>query len=931
MDRGWKFGLMAALLCGAAPAFAGEEPLYQPAPAWVESVPLDQLTFAPGKAFALLDTQARLEDGKVWDFTDVVYLIGSPTDLNSGGTLSAAWIPDKGDLIIHRVEIIRGNEVIDLLAQGSRFTVLRREEMLERRQIDGVLTATLTVPGLRVGDSVRLAHTTVQADQALKDKVQYGQFLIAGEAPVGMARVRISWPDNKGFSWAAGPEAGAVETTGKDGYKAVEIKLPLAKPQDMPRDAPARYRRPTLLQVGNFESWEDLSRTLAPYYQTEGTIAPDGEIMGHVKRIKAASADPLERAAMALQVVQDDVSYLLNGLDGGNYLPQKPEDTWQLRYGDCKAKTLLLVAMLRELGIEADTVVVHSAQGDSVPQQLPLPGAFDHAIARAVIGGQDYWLDGTSLGGRLNTISEVPDFHYALPLTLNGSGLVKMVERMPDRPDRLVKLVVDQSAGIDLPALFELNAEFYGAAAASMQPLTVQTNEDLKKDFAQKFALGFFNSSQVLSYNLSYDDVTGGLNIGLKGIVGPNGTQWSFERGLGTMSMPGLEIADFAFNPDRSRPAWKQIPVVMAGSGMIATDIQIKLPDGGNGYRLRGSQDVDTEIAGIGIVRKATLDGNMVTVREQVTYSQQEIAADAVSAEKAKASRFSAGNLTVAAPREARRSWDNTAADKARLAPIESAYATLIERDPKDTGALFMRAIFRSSVLDWKGALADLAAVNEIRPTAAGYSTRAGIYSQLGEWDNALSEIRAAFEIEPTPDMAIVEAVTLADLGKYDEALSLIEAYEGDAQKRQSVLLAKADILGKAGRAQEGLAVIDELQGERPGDPDLLNASCWIMGVWQVQADDMLPICTKAVESAGWSPPVLDSRAMAYFRLGRLEEALADLNAALTAEPDMAPTLYMRGIVRKMNGDAKGAEDLARAQRIMPAVKETYARFGIKP
>lgn len=931
MNRGWKFGLIATLLGSAAPVLAGDEPLYQSAPEWVEVVPQDQLTFTPGKSYVLLDNQTRLDLGKVWNYSDVVYQISTPTDLTSAGTLSAGWLPDKGDLLIHRAEIIRGGEVIDILAQGSRFTVLRREEMLERRQLDGVLTATMPVPGLRIGDSVRLAYTTVRSDQALKDKVQFAHFLMSGEVPVEWARLKVSWPEKEPFTWAAGPDAPSLDVVSEGGYSSLEVYLPLAERAEVPADAPVRFRRPQLLQVGNFSSWEDVSSSLGAYYQTAGLIAPDGEIMAHVKRIMRATSDPVERAAMALQVVQDDISYLANGLDGGNYLPQKPEETWKLRYGDCKAKSLLLVAMLRELGIQADTVAVHSSLGDAVPEQLPLPLAFDHVIAHAVIDGTDYWLDGTSIGGRLSSIRDVPDFHYALPLTPQGSGLVKMVERLPTSPNRLVTVMLDQSAGIDLPPLFEVKAQFFGPQAAGMQPLVSQANDAAKKDFANNFAKAVFADSQALTYDFAYDAKAARMDIALTGIAPPFAAQWNFERGLATMAVPALEVGEFAFNPDRARAAWKQYPVMMPGSGQVITELEVRLPDEGKGYKLRGSQQVDTQIAGVGIVRSAAIEGDRVKVREQVTYSQQEVAAEAISAEKGKAARFSAGSLTIAAPRDVKRNWDFTTADKARLAPLEEAYAKLIADDPEDTSALYLRGLFRAGVLNWDGALADLAEVNEIRPTAAGYLTRGNIYSQLGKWDEALAEIRQAFDIEPTPDNAIAEASLLAEMGQHDEALGLLEPYENDAQMRQAVLMAKADILGQAGRAPEGLAVIEELQLERPGDPALLNASCWIMGIWETGGETMLPTCTKAVESAGWSPPVLDSRAMAYFRLGRMDDALADLDAALLSAPDLAPTLYMRGIVRTTKGDANGSEDIESALRRMPSIGEQYARYGIKP
>ena len=76
---------------------------------------------------------------------------------------------------------------------------------------------------------------------------------------------------------------------------------------------------------------------------------------------------------------------------------------------------------------------------------------------------------------------------------------------------------------------------------------------------------------------------------------------------------------------------------------------------------------------------------------------------------------------------------------------------------------------------------------------------------------------------------------------------------------------------------------------------------------------------------------MLDSRGLVYFRLGRMEEALADFDAALDQTPDLAASLFMRGVIRKQTGAAGGDADLAAARMIWPRVDEDYARYGIKP
>ena len=849
MKYPWPYGLASLLLCTAAPAFAGDEPLYQAPPAWVQQVDLSKVPQSGGETIVVADSQKRLEAGKVWDYSDIVYRIDSPDTLTAAGTQSTSWIPDKGDLYINRVQIIRDGKVIDVLANGGRFTVLRREQQLEQREINGELTATMPIPGLRVGDLLRVTYTTVQSDQALGQKVQAAQNLPAKPLPVAFARAVISWPKGDAIAWRAGPNApGTIQPELRGNYEYVEVKLPLDEPKELPDDAPLRFRFPPMLQAGSFASWKDVSGAMAPLFATRDTVKPGSDVAKQVETIEAKAKDPLARAALATRLVQDQVSYLANGLDGGNYIPQSPEETWDKRYGDCKAKSLLLLAMLREMGIEAEAVLVHHSAGDAIPELLPMPADFDHVIVRATIGGKVYWLDGTNSGTRLSSIGEVPAFGYGLPLRPGGADLVKLDQRDLDVPDRVLHLTIDESAGLDLPALFELKTELNGSMGAGVRPIALQTNAKAKDSFIKQFVTATIGDADVLSYALSYDDDQGTARIDAKGLM--NST-WQFDRAAASQAIPALPTAGFDFSPDRARAAWKDIPVAVSGPYLFRTEVEVKLPEGGKGYELRGTKAFDGQIAGTTINRESSVAGDELKVDEQAAFHLTEIAPADIPAEKAKAARFNAGHLSLRAPKDAKRAWQFDAAkDGASIKPIEAAYATLVAKDPTNANPYLERAAFRAAILDRAGAMADYDKAIAIAPTTDAYFARSNLFSQLGQQDRALDDVRKAFELAPTTTNALAEAQALADLGRYDESLSLIDTYDDDSENRLAVLQEKAQVLGMAGKAKEGLDVLDELLTERPGDPDILNTLCWHMGVWQLNEDKMLPECTKAVENA---------------------------------------------------------------------------------
>ena len=141
--------------------------------------------------------------------------------------------------------------------------------------------------------------------------------------------------------------------------------------------------------------------------------------------------------------------------------------------------------MLRQMGIDADPVLVTTKGGDAVPELLPMPGNFDHMIVRANIGGKDYWLDGTSTATRITNIGEVPAFHYALPLLAEGADLVPMTQRAQPYPDNIVDIRLDQSAGFDLPSIVRMTMRFAGVSSADIERFVDAADEDARRELAR--------------------------------------------------------------------------------------------------------------------------------------------------------------------------------------------------------------------------------------------------------------------------------------------------------------------------------------------------------------------------------------------------------------------------------------------------------------
>lgn len=927
-----------ALLCGAAlaclpgTATAGDKVLTGAPPAWVSPASLDGLDLRRAPAELIADYQHRLEDGVVRSYYDRAVRVDNPQTLMEQNTVNIGWLPDKGDVTVHRLEILRNGATIDLLGDGSEFSVIRREQGLEARLLDGELTATLSIPGLQVGDVLRTTYTISIDDQALGDEAQVLQFL--GSAPwrVGLGRAIVSWPDDEQMHWRAERDAVAGEAELRDGYRYLTVDLPLAEPGEVPLDSPSRYQRPTVLRVGSFADWNELSRVMAPHFIAAAEVSDGDPVAAEAAAIMRKTNDPLERAALATRMVQDQVSYLLNGLDGGNYLPQKASFTWDKRYGDCKAKSVLLLALLQRMGIDAEPVLVASRGGDALPELLPLPGDFDHVIVRATIAGVDYWLDGTSVGTRLANIGNVPPFFHALPLRAGGADLVPMTQRDKTVPDMRMAVAVDHSAGVDLPQLFTVTMEVSGPAGAMVEAMADANDPEQRRRLASSFTeRNGFEGGVLTSLDFSYDKERA-LGRLVVGGIAPAGFTWKDGKLVVDESV-GAGTGEFTFAPNRARPEWRSIPVFTPGPSYVHSEVSIILPDGGKGFSLSGPPMVEAGFANTSVVLAASLSGGQLRTESEIRQGLGEVAPGEIAEARRRAQRIGAGMAKLVAPAEVRWRWDFDERERrARTAPILAAFAKAEDLAMADDyGPLIQKALFLQHIYEHEAALKAYGELIGHSPSAWAHLQRATVLLGLGRRSDAIADLEASYELEPHNSTAFLLAKEQAYAGDAEEALALLDGLPVGEGEEIAYADARATVSALFGDTGSGLSLLaDEVAG-KPENSQVLNADCWFRGLFNVALDTAMGSCTRAVERAEEPMAALDSRAMVQFRLGNYDAAIADLDAVLRLAPAVADSRYLRGVVRLRNGDRAGREDIDTALRMTPSLAAFYARHGVSP
>ncbi|HWU55283.1 MAG TPA: aspartyl protease family protein [Rhizomicrobium sp.] len=115
----------------------------------------------------------------------------------------------------------------------------------------------------------------------------------------------------------------------------------------------------------------------------------------------------------------------------------------------------------------------------------------------------------------------------------------------------------------------------------------------------------------------------------------------------------------------------------------------------------------------------------------------------------------------------------------------------------------------------------------------------------------------------------------------------------------------------------ERLANADELIAISPNNPGFLNSRCYARGLAKVNLEGALADCELSLKQRPGSSAIIDSKGLVLFQLGRYQEAIDTFDQALKISPNLAPSLFVRGLAKQKLGDTVGgASDIAAAKAV---------------
>ena len=443
---------------------------FAPVPDWVRPTPAFDPDLEP-VADAIQGYHGRLKDfqyngmepGKSSYFNALEYRLTNRYGVEKYSSIEISFDPSYERLYLHELWIKRGGTLMDKLPT-ARFDLLRTEADRAELIYDGSRTLAIVLDDVRTGDTVRYSYS-VNGENPIYNGNR--EFRVHTElwSPLDRQYTRVLTPSDRPFSRRVRGADIPLQITDENGIQELIIDQRGVPEYTLEDDVPSWYYNRGTIVFSDMKDWRSVVDWAAPMYQLQSVDSPEVRTIASVLR---ASTDDLdEQVGAALRWVQEEIRYFGVELGKNSHWPSRPVETLARRFGDCKDKALLLMALLKELGVEARAALVNTDRGlESVSYPYRLH-AFNHVIVQVVVDNQVHYIDPTlrNQAGPLGVLRE-PDYGRALVLADDTAGLSEM-------PSPHIRYRMTVNKTLDLTGAASLPAEQTPSAAV---PITLEVS-----------------------------------------------------------------------------------------------------------------------------------------------------------------------------------------------------------------------------------------------------------------------------------------------------------------------------------------------------------------------------------------------------------------------------------------------------------------------
>ena len=195
---------------------------------------------------------------------------------------------------------------------------------------------------------------------------------------------------------------------------------------------------------GNMGSWESFGAWYFNLYQGRDQL-PESVIFQVQQSVKNLE-DPVAKVERIYKDFQAATRYVSVQLGLGGWQPFEAMYVAENGYGDCKALTNYLHALLKVEGIDSHPVIIRAGTGEK--EILPdFPSQqFNHVILAVPVASDTLWLEATSQTSPFNHLGSFTEDRYGLMVTPMGGKLVRTPKTTSTQNKQLRQATVNLDA-----------------------------------------------------------------------------------------------------------------------------------------------------------------------------------------------------------------------------------------------------------------------------------------------------------------------------------------------------------------------------------------------------------------------------------------------------------------------------------------------------
>ncbi|MGC2695871.1 MAG: DUF3857 domain-containing protein [Candidatus Angelobacter sp.] len=557
-------------------------------------------------ALADIRIQELLANGLDRVHVQQVYFVGSDAAVDAHRISSVRYSPSTQELkVIHARVWKQDGAVLDAQELGDRETADTYVSMyydMRSRQ--------LRFAGLEKGDIVELEYSLTPK---LHSSVYNGYFgelvLFAGRGPAQLKRYILLAPASRHISVHAEKVAPAVigKKEGLQVFAWEAHSIPA-----LPREphGPGITEVSPYVHVSTVGDWKQLGSWYADLIRPQ--FALDPWLESELARVIKDARTEREKIAAVQEFVLRSTHYVALEFGIYSYKPYPVAQIYARRFGDCKDKASLMIALLRAAGIDAEIALVRTRSLGDVAAEPASIALFNHAIV--YVPKYDLWLDGTAeYAGR-----ELPlEDQGALALTVSLSGPAQLRH-------------VPMSRAADNYTKHTIHASLSSAGVIQFKGSTITRGEDapgLRHDLAvREQQLDTFRRELAEVFPTVQVDrvaVRGAEELSADVSVDFQGALNSFEQkhlvSLSSSWMPRAYVAALAGTSTRTQDLVLPLPWT------TEEEIHIALPEGAEVTSLPRDQNISDNFGSIHLHYKKS--GGEIVIQSRVEFEKARVSA----------------------------------------------------------------------------------------------------------------------------------------------------------------------------------------------------------------------------------------------------------------------------------------------------------------